>query len=81
MDEEFTCQIHQLLATLKKLDRLDASGIHLTIMTPTRETGEEGRSYQGLYSSWRVHLPSPENLPSVNCVGSLFLVKAPEKQA
>jgi len=78
IDIEFTRQIEFLLSTLKtletNLDEVYRPGkLHLLIYTPTRTIDIEHFCIQRSYVSWRVHLLSPEKLPTLSLVRCLTI--------
>lgn len=75
-DECFTRQVRAVLQSLKKIET-EAKGqchgrIYLTIFTPIRWIHVDHCVHQW-YSSWRVHLLSPEDIPDLESVTGLSL--------
>jgi hypothetical protein len=76
MDQEFTRQIGLLFATLQKMETRAATNygpgrIKLTLYTPTRDVDRNWYSLHRSFTSWRIHLLSPETLPSLKCIRSI----------
>jgi hypothetical protein len=86
MDHEFTRQINFLFLTLQKVERqtgnLHRPGrIELKIYTPTRDVDRNYHCLHRVFTSWRVHLLSPETLPSLTSVQSLFVKNGSDLEA
>ena len=77
MDEKFTRQIRFLFTTLHEFEQagtLDGHrGLELEIYTPTRAVDESGFCLHRIFTSWRIHLISPEALPRLACIRSLLV--------
>jgi hypothetical protein len=72
-DKDFTRQINFLFSTLKALDEFGTGNVHLRIITPTITFDMEEWGVQRAFVSWRVHLLSPDDLPSVKSVQTLTI--------
>lgn len=84
-DEHFTSQIQMLFQTLDSLqtqmkDNLsDFGNISLTIYTPGRLVFDHALyCLHRAYVSWRIHLLSPETLPSIGFVRTLIVKNDPK---
>jgi hypothetical protein len=78
MDHEFTRQINLLFLTLQKVEKQAGSlygpgRIELKIYTPTRDVDSNHYCLHRVFTSWRIHLLSPETLPSLTSVQSLLV--------
>ena len=76
-DQYFTAQIRFMFSTIKALqDRLEEEGVKmrklkLTVFSPTQYVDQSWFCFHQTYSSWRVHLLSPDSLPSLLVIHSL----------
>ena len=77
MDEEFTRQVRFLFKTLHEVEQagiLDRpKGLELDIYTPTRAVDVSRFCLHRVFTSWRIHLISPETLPHLACIRSLLI--------
>ncbi|KAF2786876.1 hypothetical protein K505DRAFT_330045 [Melanomma pulvis-pyrius CBS 109.77] len=78
IDQEFTRQIGFLFSTLKAVEtragKIYGPGkIELTLYTPTRAVDRDSYCLHRIFTSWRVHLLSPETLPVLMSVQTLIV--------
>ena len=82
MDEEFTRQVNFLFSTLHEVEQtgtLDGHrGLELEIYTPTRALDESRFCLHRVFTSWRMHVISPETLPSLACIRTLLIENGTE---
>ncbi|KAH6638042.1 hypothetical protein C7974DRAFT_422975 [Boeremia exigua] len=77
MDEEFTRQIRSFFTMLHEVEQagfLDGHrGLELEIHSPTRAVDESEFCLHRVFTSWRIHIISPETLPQIACIRSLVI--------
>jgi hypothetical protein len=82
MDEEFTRQVHVLFKTIHEVEQAGSlaghRGLELEIYTPTRAVDESWFCPHRMFSSWRIHLVSPETLPRLASIRSLLVQSGDE---
>jgi hypothetical protein len=82
MDEEFTRQVRVLFKTLHEVEQAGTLAGHrsleLEIYTPTRAVDASLFCLHRIFSSWRIHLASPETLPRLACIHSLLVQSGDE---
>lgn len=82
MDEEFTRQVNFLFSTLHEVEQMGTldghRGLELEIYTPTRALDESRFCLHRVFTSWRMHVISPETLPSLACIRTLLIENGTE---